>query len=223
MKAVLLSLLILFGGLGCARIYRPITLEQPPVAIQREGLSGEAALQAWGDNSRYEFWARESNLRIITVSLENHTASELDVLRLELPEGSQLLSPEEAIKTVKQQPLKYFLLPLTPFLPSIASSGTGGIGPVVLGAACLVFGAPNAMVAARSNRRLEAFFRDHAWQKGFLQPGNQQRGLLIIQSRDTTQPLALWFVYRGAAGDQRLKLTCPGHPPQSKPEVVRRG
>ncbi|MFZ1377886.1 MAG: hypothetical protein WAS25_14960 [Geothrix sp.] len=223
MKAVLCSLLIFSGGLGCARVYRPLILERPPVVIHADGLSGEAALQPWGDNSRYEFWARESNLRIFTVTLENHTTSELDVLRLELPEGSHLLSPEEAIRTIKQQPLKYFLLPLTPFLPSVATSGGGAIGPVVLGVAALVFGAPNAAVAFRSNQRLETFFRDNAWQKGILKPGQQQRGVLIIQSRETTQPLTLWISYRGAVGDRRLELTGPGHPPQSKPQVVRQG
>ena len=193
------------------------------MVIHADGLSGEAALQPWGDNSRYEFWAREANLRIIAVTLENHAASELDILRLELPDGSHLLSPEEAMKSVKQQPLKYFLLPLTPFIPTLGNSGIGPSGPVVLGAACLIFGAPNALVAAWSNRRLEAFFRDHAWQKRALKPGQQQRGLLIIQSRDTTQPLKLWIAYRGATGDERLELTCAGHPPLSKPEVVRRG
>jgi hypothetical protein len=74
--------------------------------------------------------------------------------------------------------------------------------------ACI--GVPNAIVAARSNHRLEAFLRESAWSPGLLRPGQILRGLVFVRSRDPYAPLPLHIRYRGDHGERGLDLTCPG-------------
>ena len=77
MKALGCVLLLCFGGLSCARIYRPVTLvAPPPVATQSQGLSGALTAQPWGDNSRYKERALRANLRVVALSFENRSSDE---------------------------------------------------------------------------------------------------------------------------------------------------
>jgi hypothetical protein len=156
---------------------------------------------------------------VLVLTLENITASDLEVLRLELPEATTALRPEAATKLVKQPSLAYLLYPVLPGLAALGASDKGGFGPsdralfqgfAILGA-CI--GIPNALIAARSNRRLEAFFREQAWSPGTLGASQTRRGLVFLRSPDPYAPLPVRVVYRGAAGERRLALLGPGARP----------
>ena len=114
MKAFFCALWLCLWGFGCARIYRPVSLAESRPSPQAVGLSAVLDLQPWGDNSRYEDKALQSNLRVLVLSLENHTGTDLEALRLELPDSTSALSAEAAFKLVKQQPLVYLLYPSCP-------------------------------------------------------------------------------------------------------------
>jgi len=216
MKSFLCALLLCCCGFGCARIYRPVSLAQSRPSPQAVGLSAVLDLQPWGDNSRYEGKALHSNLRVVVLSLENHTGSDLDAPRLELPDSTSALSAEDAFKLVKQQPLLYVLYPLLPGLMIPGASNKGSYGPSdragfsVLAIVGLAIGIPNAAVAARSNTRLATFFKDNAWISIPLQPGQSQRGLVFLRSPDPYAPLSLQLRYRTALGEQGQELICPG-------------
>lgn len=222
MRTLLWALLLMLGGLGCARIYRPVTLAAPPAAIHGEGLSGLAVLQPWGDNSRYERTALQANLRVVVLTLENTATADLEILRLELPEGATALPPGAAVKLVKQRSLAYLLYPLLPGLAGLGAAGKpsgGSVGPAdqsvfqglaILGA-CI--GIPNAIIAARSNSHLEAFFCGRAWTPGPLARGQTRRGLVFVRSQDPYMPLPLQIVYRDSTGERRLALIVPGARP----------
>jgi len=219
MKTLICALLLIAGGLGCARIYRPVILAMPAAAAQGEKLAGQVVLQPWGDNSRYERKALHANLRVVVLALENTSAVDLEILRLDLPEGATALPSEAAAKLVKQQSLAYLLYPLLPGLAGLGASDKGGFGLsdqalfqgfAILGA-CI--GIPNAIIATRSNRRLAAFFRDQAWSPGNLGAGRAQRGLLFVRSPDPYAPLPLAVVYRDDGGERRLALVAPGARP----------
>ncbi|NTW85252.1 MAG: hypothetical protein HGB30_03710 [Holophagaceae bacterium] len=223
MKALCCALLLFFGGLGCARIYRPVTLVSPSRgAAPTEGLSGGLTPQPWGDNSRYEKKAQAANLRVLVLELENPSAEGTEVLRLELPEGVTALSAQEAAHLVRQYSAAHLLYPLIPALLAAASSDGGGaatIGPtpaMVFGAMALVgllVGLPNMGVAERSNRRLEEFFLAEAWSPGRLEPGQTRRGLIFLRGPDLRAPLQIRVISRGGSGERALELTCPGSPP----------
>jgi len=219
MKAFLCALCLLLAGFGCARIYRPVALAPGRPQPQAEGLAASVELQPWGDNSRYEARALQSNLRVLVLSLENRTDAELQVLGLNLPEATSALSPEEALGLVKQQPWLYLLYPLVPGLMIPGADSKGTYGPSdqaaysVLAVIGLAVGVPNALVAARSNRRLGAFFKDQAWVPVSLRPGQSHRGLLFLRNPDPYQGLDLQLRYRTTAGEQGLALTCPGARP----------
>lgn len=220
MKPVPLAVpLVLALALGCARIYRPVALAMPPAAASTEGLAGALALQPWGDNSRTEAKARRAGLRVAVLVLENRTASDLEVLGLEAPDNVRLLSAETAAGLVKQHDVAYLLFPLVPgmLIPGSATKGSYGPSDQAIFSALAIVGAcigvPNALVAARSNRRLEAFLRDSAWTPGALRPGQVVRGLVFIRSRDPYGPLVLRLRARGGAGEQALPLVCPGVSP----------
>lgn len=218
MKAFFCALWLCLFGFGCARIYRPVELAQGRPSPQAVGLSAVLDLQPWGDNSRYEDKALRSNLRVLVLSLENHTGADLEALRLELPDSTSALSAEEAFKLVKQQPLVYLLYPFLPGLMIPGASNKGSFGPSeqagysVLAVVGLAIGLPNVAVAARSNARLAAFFRDNAWTPSPLQPGQAQRGLVFLRSPDLYALLRLQLKYRDALGEQGQELVCPAIP-----------
>lgn len=216
MRAILAALLVFLGGLGCARIYRPVVLVAPVPATHGAGLSGAAVLQPWGDNARYERKALKAHIRVIVLTLENTSGGELDILRLEWPDATSPLTPEAAATATKQHSLAYLFYPLVPGLLSLSSGEHSGYGPsdkMVFGGLAVVglcIGAPNAIIAARSNHRLGAFFADQAWRPGPLRPGQVRRGLLFVRSRDPFEPLPIQVVYTLPDGEQRLTLLCPG-------------
>lgn len=216
MKAIFCALWLCLWGCGCARIYRPVELAQSRPSPQAMGLSAVLDLQPWGDNSRYKENALHSNLRVVVLRLENHTGTDLESPGLDLPDSTSALSAEEAFKLVKQQPLLYLLYPLLPGLMIPGASNKGSFGPSeqagysVLAVAGLAIGIPNAAVAARSNTRLAAFFKDNAWTPMSLQPGQSQRGLVFLRSPDPYAPLRLRLKYRNALGEQGRELVCPG-------------
>lgn len=220
MKAILGALLLCFLGVGCARIYRPVALAPLRPAPQTGGLAVSAELQPWGDNSRYEHKALHANLRVLVLGLENRTADDLDILGLELPEATSALRPEEALRLVQQQPWVYLLYPLVPTLMIPGGESRGSYGPseqAVFAAVAVVglaVGLPNALIAARSNRRLGDFFREQAWTPARLRSGQTQRGLLFLRHPDPTRAFDLQLRCRTAAGEQLLTVTCPGIPPR---------
>lgn len=222
MRTLLCAFLAILGGLGCARIYRPVTLATPPASVHGEGLAGQVVLQPWGDNSRYERKALQANLRVWVLALENISSADLEILRLDLPEGATALPPETATDLVKQQSLAYILYPLLPGLASLGAAekpASGSVGPsdqaifqgLIIVGACV--GIPNAIIAARSNQRLKTFFRDQAWSPGHLGPGQTRLGLVFVRSPDPYGPLALVVVYRDGLGERRLALVGPGARP----------
>ncbi|HJW73321.1 MAG TPA: hypothetical protein VJ486_10870 [Geothrix sp.] len=204
---------------GCARIYRPVELVAAPTSMHRGELTGQIVHQPWGDNSRYEEKALRSHLRVLVLALENDSDAQIEILRLELPEGTSALTPAAALKLVKQQPLLYLFYPLLPGLLIPGANNKGSIGPSdqamfsALAVVGLAIGIPNAMVAARSNTRLGAFFNNQAWSPRPLGPGQGQRGLIFLRCTDRRAPLTLQVVYRNAAGEQRLELSGPEAPP----------
>ena len=222
MRRLICALLAIVGGLGCARIYRPVALATPPARVHGEGLAGQVALQPWGDNSRYERKALQANLRVLVLTLENTSSADLEILRLDLPEGATALPPEAATSLVKQQSLAYILYPLLPGLASLGAAdkaASGSVGPsdqallqdLAIVGACI--GIPNAIIAARSNRRLEAFFRDQAWSPGALRAGQTRQGLVFLRAPDPYAPLPLRIIYRGSVGERTLALVGPGARP----------
>ena len=222
MRRLICALLAIIGSLGCARIYRPMALATPPASVHGEGLAGQVVLQPWGDNSRYERKALQANLRVLVLTLENTSSADLEILRLDLPEGTTALPPEAATSLVKQQSLAYVLYPLLPGLASLGAAdkaASGSVGPsdqallqglAILGA-CI--GIPNAVIAARSNRRLETFFRDQAWSPGALRAGQTRQGLVFLRAPDPYAPMPLRIIYRGRAGERTLALVGPGAQP----------
>ena len=219
MRTLLCTLLAIIGALGCARIYRPVTLATPPASVRGEGLAGHLAPQPWGDNSRYERKALRANLRVLALTLENTSSADLEILRLDLPAGATALPPEAATTLVKQRSLAYLLYPLLPGLASLGTAGRSSSGPVVLSdqavfqgltiaGACI--GVPNAIVAARSNRRLEAFFREQAWAPGRLAASETRRGLIFLRGPDSRTPLAVQVIFRGPTGERSLTLGVQG-------------
>lgn len=220
MKPVPLALpLVLALAFGCARIYRPVALAMPPAAASTDGLAGALALQPWGDNSRYEAKARRAGLRVAVLVLENRSVSDLEILGLEAPDNASILSAETAAGLVKQHAVAYLLVPLVPgmLIPGSATKGSYGPSDQAMFSALAIVGAcigvPNALVAARSNRRLEAFLRDTAWSPGTLRPGQVVRGLVFLRSRDPYAPLVLRLRSRGGTGERALVLVCPGLSP----------
>ena len=224
MKALSGALLILLGSLGCARIYRPVTLVSPPRgATQAEGLSGGLTPQPWGDNSRYERKASDANLRVLVLSLENTSPAGVEVLRLDLPEGVTPLSAEAAASLIKQHSGAHLLYPLIPALLTAGSSGGGGasatIGPtpaMVFGAMAVVgllVGLPNLAVAANSNRRVEQFFQAEAWSPGHLGPGQTRRGLIFLRCPEPRALLQIRVITRRGSAEWALELTSPGATP----------
>ncbi len=216
MKSIICSLLIFLGGFGCARIYRPIEMAPARTAPESVGLTATLDLQPWGDNSRYEEKALRSNLRVLALGLGNFTDADIEVLGLDLPDSTSALSPAEALTLVKQKPLLYLSYPLMPGLMIPGAESKGSFGPSdqavfsALAVIGLAIGIPNAVVAARSNTRLGAFFQDRAWVPIPLRPGQVQRGLIFLRSPDPYKPLVLQLHYRNASGEQRLELLCPG-------------
>ncbi len=222
MKALSCALLIFLVGLGCARIYRPVELVSPPRrTAQTEGLPGGLSPQPWGDNSRYGRKASDANLRVLALSLENTSATEVEVLRLDLPEGVTPLSAEAAATLVKQHSGAHLLYPLIPALLAAGSSGSGvgtyGPSPAaVFGAIAVVgllVGLPNVAVAERSNRNLAQFFREEAWSPGRLEPGQIRRGLIFLRSPETRAPLTLRVISRSGSSERSLELTTPAATP----------
>ncbi|GLH73232.1 hypothetical protein GETHLI_17340 [Geothrix limicola] len=216
MKTILCTLLLLLENLACARIYRPIEVLAAPIPGRAEDLSGHLAPQPWGDNSRYEDRAREAGLQLLVLGLENHAPEALDILGLEGPTGAALLSPEAALDLVRQRPIRYLIYPLIPAgLMGLAFSNTASslADPafwLFMATTDLVFGLPNAWVAARSNARLGACFRERAFRPGSLPAGGIQRGLVFLRSPVTQPPPWLRIRFRSTAGEQRLDVLCSG-------------
>lgn len=216
-RMLVLMASLVFLATGCARIYRPVELVAAPPSIHRGELTGQVVHQPWGDNSRYEEKAVRSHPRVL--ALANSSDAQIEILRVELPDGASALSPAAALKLVKQQPLLYLLYPLLPGLMIPGAETKGSFGPSeqamfsALAVVGLAIGLPNAVVAARSNTRLGMFFEHRAWSPIPLGPGQEQRGLLFIQHPDHHAPLTLQVVYRNAAGKQRLWLHSPGVTP----------
>jgi hypothetical protein len=219
MRTILATLLVLLGGLGCARIYRPVALTTPLPATHGKGLSGAAVLQPWGDNVRYERRALQAHLRVIVLTLENTSEAELDILRLEWPDTTSPLTAGAAARAINQRSLAYLFYPLVPGFLALGGEDRGGYGPspkMILGGLAIVglcIGAPSAIIATRSNHRLGAFFEAQAWRPGPLRPGQLRRGLLFVRSRDPFEPLPIQIVYTLPDGEQRLVLLCPGAQP----------
>ncbi len=217
MRPIACTLLIVWVGLGCARIYRPIALVPTQATVHGDGLSGQATLQPWGDNSRYERKALNANLRLVALTLENATHSEVEVLRLELPGDTASLSPDAATQLIKQHALAYLLYPLVPGVAAMGANGGGVLstrtvfqGVAVIGA---IIAIPNAIVATRSNHRLRDFFRGQTWSPGAMRPGQTKCGLIFLRSQELYTPLPIELVFRTADGEHRLTLTCPGAKP----------
>ena len=197
MKAIPLALLLsLAAAFGCARIYRPVELAMPPLPASATGpLAGSLALQPWGDNARYEAKARRAGLRVAILVLENRSGADLEIQGLEAPEHASLVPAGAVAGLVNQQALAYLLYPLVPGMLIPGADTKGSYGPsdqamfsaLAIAGACI--GVPNALVAAWSNRRLEAFLREAAWTPGPLRPGQVVRGLVFVRSRD---PYAPW-------------------------------
>ncbi|HJV49018.1 MAG TPA: hypothetical protein VJ549_07065 [Geothrix sp.] len=218
MKTFLCALLLVLANLACARIYRPVEVLATPAriqaGIQAGDLAGHVVPQPWGDNSRYEDRAREAGLHVLVLSLENRSLEALDILGLERPEGATLLTPEAALGLVRQRPARYLIYPLIPAgLMGLAFSNTASslADPafwLFLATVDLVFGLPNAWVAAGSDARLGAFFREQAFHPGTLPVGGVQRELVFLRRFDLRPPPSLRVRYRSAAGEQRLDLVC---------------
>lgn len=220
MNAFLSALLLVLTGFGCARIYRPVEVAPTRAVAPVEGLSAAVALQPWGDNSRYEEKALQSNLRVLVLCLENHGGTSVEVLGLALPPQTTALAPDEALLLVKQQPLLFLLYPLLPGLMIPGAETKGSFGPSdqavfsALAVVGLAIGVPNAVVAARSNARLGAFLRNQAWSPGPLESGQRRQGLLFLRSPDPYAPLTLQIRYRNDSGEHGLALLCPGLRPR---------
>lgn len=220
MKPLPLALLVtLATAFACARIYRPVALALPSAPATTGPLAGSLALQPWGDNSRYEAKARRAGLRVAVLVLENRSGSDLDVLGLDPPDNVSLIPAEAAASLVKQHAVAYLLYPLAPGMLIPGASTKGSYGPsdqaafsaLAIVGACI--GVPNALVAARSNRRLAAFLRESAWAPGTLRPGQVVRGLVFIRSRDPHALQTFRLRYQGGAGPGTLDLACPGMSP----------
>jgi hypothetical protein len=220
MKVLAGLLVLMLAGIGCARIYRPVEVAPIRTVAPVERLTGAVALQPWGDNSRYEEKAHKANLRVLVLCLENQGRTGVDVLGLEVPAQTTVLRPDEALLLVKQQPLLFLLYPLLPGLMIPGAETKGSFGPSdqaafsALAFVGLAIGVPNAVVAARSNARLGAFFQNQAWSSGPLESGQRRQGLLFLRSPDPYAPLTLQIRYQCGSEALRLALVCPGLAPR---------
>ena len=209
MKVFAFLLVLLLGGVGCARIYRPVAVVASPARTPGPQLSGHAEPQPWGDNSRYEERAQTARLKVLALTLENTASGDVEILTVEVPAATEALSPEAALKLVKQWPAAYASYVVVPAVAVALSSGYEGVAYAGLGVVGLLIAIPNAMVASRSNDRLESFFRARAWSPGVLHAGETWRGLLFLRTPEPAPPLSLRIHYRAGGDEHHLDLPGP--------------
>lgn len=221
MRSVALTLLLVIS-LGCARIYRPVELAPARSQTQGSGLAGNLVPQPWGDNSRNEGKAQSAHLRVLVLGLENPSSTEIEVLRLDVPEGVTALTAEAAADLVRQYSMLHLLYAVVPALLSASSSGGnpayyGPTPAMVFGAMAVVgllVGVPNLLVANNSNHRLAEFFQTRAWAPGRLEAGQSRRGLVFFRCQSPELAFPVQVHYRSGDRDLVLDLTCPAPVPR---------
>lgn len=169
--------------LGCARNYRPMTVAPAPLHGTPGEVRPSVQLQPWGDNSRYMDRAHEEGIQMLALTVING----LDhPVRVSLdPDSSQghWLSPDQAHALIKQNRLGFALYPIGS-LALFPPGQTGAWSSMANTFSAISFGATftialvNARVAHNSNRKLEDFFRQHAWADGEIPSGESRQGLL---------------------------------------------
>jgi hypothetical protein len=217
---VLTTLALAFAmalGLGCARIYRPITLVPPPTTRTAGEVTLSVDFQPWGDNSRYEAHAHENLVRLMVLSATNGTNQEVRVALDPASVPGEWLSPARGLALLKQSFVGYALLPtlsLLLFPPGQTgawSAMANAVSGISLGTT-LVIAISNAAVAASSNRKLEEGFTRNAWADGPLPPGETRQGLLLFRAYDPQAPARLRFRIEGPGGVRVQELLMPGSP-----------
>jgi len=213
MKGSACLLVLLLGGMGCARIYRPVAMASSPLRTPGPWLSGHLERQPWGDNSRYEARAKKAHLQVLVLTLENTCAAEVEVLKVEAPSAVESLTPEAALKLVKQWPIAYASYVLVPAAAAEVAAAMSSSDFVLvyasLGLVGLLIAIPNAIVASFSNDRLGSFFRAEAWSPRVLHAGEARHGLLFLRTPEQSPPLSIRIHFRVGDGAYQLELSGP--------------
>lgn len=218
MRPIALVLVFALAHLvGCARIYRPITVAPTPLQAAAGEVRTSVEFQPWGDNSRYMERARGKGLRMMVLTVANGTDQGVQVT---LDPGSvpgEWLSPAKACALVRQGYLGFALYPvgslaLIPPWQTGAWSGLANAIAAVSFSATLTVAISNAAVAASSNRKLEAFFTQKAWTDGGIPPGTTRQGLLLFRPHGPRAAATLRFQVVEASGSRTVELPLPGEP-----------
>lgn len=209
MKVLAGLLVLVLGGVGCARIYRPVAVATSTLRTRGPQLAAHLERQPWGDNSRYEARAQKARLEVLALTLENGTQAQVDVLQVEVPSGISRLTPAEALALVRQWPLAYVPYVAVPVAAAAMSSGYEGLAYAALGVIGLLIAVPNAIVANLSNERLESFFQAEAWSPGTLHPGEVRVGLLFLRRPSPSPSLLLRIEHRVNGVVQHLEVPGP--------------
>lgn len=197
--------------LGCARIYRPITVVPVPIPAAQGEVRPSVQFQPWGDNSGYMEKAQEKGIQMMVLSVANGTDQPVQV---SLDRGSipgEWLSASQARALVNQRLLGYAAYPvgsLIVFPPG--QTGSWSVVPTVVSILAfgvnLTIGITNAAVAAASNSKLESFFNRNAWTDGACLPRETRRGLILFRAVPPLRPASLRLRVEDGMGSRTLEL-----------------
>lgn len=205
---------------GCARIYRPITLAPAPIHGPTSEVQATVQLQPWGDNSRYMGRAHREGVQMLALTVTNGTGHPVRVTLDPEPSQGHWLSPDQAHALIKQSRMGFALYPIGS-LVVFPPGQTGAWSVLANTISAISFGATltiaisNAAVANNSNRKLEAFFQQNAWTDGEVPGAESRQGLLWFRP---SQPLRAQALIRlqiaDARGSHLLEVPVPEQPAQ---------
>lgn len=212
--------LILVQMIGCARIYRPITLAPAPVHGASEDVRASVHLQPWGDNSRYMDRAHSAGVQMLVLTVTNGLDHPVRATLDSGPIQGHWLSPDQAHALIRQSRMGFALYPIGS-LAVFPPGQTGAWSALANTLSAISFGATftialsNAAVANRSNQKLEAFFQQNAWADGEVPPSGSRRGLLWFRpSQPLRAPATVRLQIVDDQGSRVLEVPVPEPPAQ---------
>ena len=200
---------------GCARIYRPITVAPAPISVTPGEVRSSVQLQPWGDNSRYMDRAHREGVQMLVLTVTNGTDHPVRVTLDPEPVQGHWLSPGQAHALVQQSRMGFALYPIGS-LAVFPPGQTGAWSALANAISAISFGATltialsNAAVANSSNRKLEAFFLQNAWTDGEIPSAESRRGLLWFRPfRPLRAPATVRLRVVDAQGSRVLEVPVP--------------
>ena len=212
--------LMLVQMIGCARIYRPITVATAPIHEPSGDVRPSVQLQPWGDNSRYRDRAHREGVQMLVLTVTNGMDHPVRVTLDPEPIQGHWLSPDQAHALIRQGRMGFALYPIGS-LAVFPPGQTGAWSALANTLSAISFGATltialsNAAVANNSNRKLEAFFHQNAWTDGDIPSAGSRQGLLWFRPfRPLSAPAVVRLQVADAQGSGMLEVPVPKQPTQ---------